>query len=48
MYQHCIKLDERCEEIMEQLVPVIYPSMSEMFRDLLRKEHERLQEKRLI
>jgi len=42
MIQRCVSLDKKSEELLDKLVPDIYPSRSELFRDLIRKEYERL------
>lgn len=36
-----VTLDDYSERVIDQLVPRIYPSKSELIRDLLRKEAER-------
>ncbi len=42
MRQQCVSLDKKSEERLDKLIPDIYPSKSELFRDLIRKEYERL------
>lgn len=41
MPRKSITIDQRCQGILNSLVPDVYPSESEAIRDLLRKEEER-------
>jgi hypothetical protein len=41
MAKRLVSLDDRTERIIEMMVPAIWPSRSELIRDLVRREAER-------
>ncbi|MDD5050034.1 MAG: hypothetical protein PHH09_14000 [Methanoregulaceae archaeon] len=41
MAKRLVSLDDRTERIIEMMVPSIWPSRSELIRDLVRREAER-------